>query len=404
MAAFNYVALNKHGKEQRGLIEADNSRHVRQLLREQQLIPLQVETPIAAKVSTDESPGKRQRKLKIAEVAAITRQLATLVQSGMPLAEALTAVAKQNESAKVSAVVAMVRTKVLEGYSLADSLADFPRSFSSLYCATVAAGEHAGHLDLVLNRLADYTESSHASVQKAKLALLYPVLLLIIAIAIVAGLMAFVVPDVVEVFIGQGQQLPALTRGLIALSDFVVAYGWLTVLLLLALVPLGRYLLQKPAIRLRFDQSLLRWPLFGRLARGNNSARYSGTLSILTSSGVPLVEAMKIAGEVLSNSYLKQAVQTATQQVQEGGSLHRSLEQCGYFPPIMIYMIASGEASGELDNMLARVAETQQRELDNLIATVIGIFEPAMLLFMGTAVLIIVVAILQPIFDLNTLL
>jgi general secretion pathway protein F len=405
MSAFSYTALDAAGKEQRGVLEADSRRHVRQLLREKSLIPLQVDTAVEKNKGPSLLSGKlRSPSLKVGDVAAITRQLATLVQSGMPLAEALNALAKQTENAKVKAIVSTVRSKVLEGHSLANSFSEFPRAFSELYCATVAAGEHAGHLDLVLNRLADYTENAHASWQKAKLALMYPILLLIIAVSIVAGLMAFVVPDVVEVFVGQGQELPALTKALIAASDYMVDYGLISFLALLALYPLSNYLLRNEQYRMRLHKSMLSWPLLGKLGRGSNTARYASTLSILTSSGVPLVEAMKIAGEVMSNIYLKEAVKAATQQVSEGGSLHKALEQCGYFPPIMVYMIASGEASGDLDQVLERVADNQQRELDNLIATLIGIFEPVMLLVMGASVLIIVVAILQPIFDLNTLL
>ncbi len=300
-------------------------------------------------------------------------------------------------------VVSSVRSRVMEGYSLADSLAEFPRAFPGLYRATVAAGEHAGHLDLVLNRLADYTERAHESRQKARLALIYPVILLVMSLTIVAGLMAFVVPDVVEVFVGQGQELPGLTRGLIATSDFIVHYGLYLIAALAAAVVGVQFALRREHIRLEWDRRLLRVPLIGRFSRGSNTARFASTLSILTSSGVPLVEAMNIAGQVLSNRWLQESVKVATQQVREGGSLHRALEQCGYFPPLMIHMIASGEASGDLDNMLERVSESQQRELDNLVATLIGIFEPAMLLFMGAAVLIIVVAILQPIFNLNQL-
>jgi len=405
MSAYSYTALDNSGKESKGVIEADNSRHVRQLLREQSLIPLNVSSVVTNKKESDQTISQPlvSPVLKVADVAAITRQLATLIQSGMPLSDALTAISRQTEKAKVKAIISSVRSRVLEGNSLADSLSEFPRSFSALYRATVAAGEYAGHLDLVLSRLADFTEKHYESWQKAKLALLYPILLLVISIAVVVGLMAFVVPDVVEVFAGQGQELPGLTRFLIGVSDFIVDYGWVLLILGFALIPFMRYCYSQPLLRMRFDRSLFHWPLVHRLARASNTARYSSTLSILTSSGVPLVEAMKIAGEVLSNQYLKNAVKAATQEVSEGGSLHRALEKCGQFPPMMIYMIASGEASGELDDMLERVAETQQRELDNLIATLISVFEPAMLLVMGSAVLIIVLAILQPIFDLNTL-
>ncbi len=406
MAAFSYAALDDSGKEQKGILEADSSRQVRQLLREQGLAPLRVDNAaVVAQPSTKERSSTRPSgpSLKVGELAAITRQLATLIQSGMPLEEALSAISQQSEKAKARSVVLAVRSKVTEGHSLADSMADYPKAFPTLYRATVSAGEHAGHLGLVLNRLADYTENAYASRQKAKLALLYPVLLFVMSVAIVSGLMAFVVPDVVEVFTGQGQELPALTRGLIALSDFVVDYGLLSLLIVAALVVAARYSLRNKDIQLQWHKYLLSMPLLGRLSRGNNTARYASTLSILSSSGVPLVDAMKIAHEVVDNSWLQQSVKDATQQVREGGSLHQSLAHCGYFPPIMIHMIASGEASGELDTMLERVAQNQQRELDNLVATLIGIFEPAMLLFMGAAVMIIVIAILQPIFDINQL-
>lgn len=404
MPAFAYAALDVRGREQKGLLEADSSRQARQLLREQGLTPLKLD----AAVASQQQPSRRGSiaagsSMKVSELALITRQLSTLLQSSMPLAEALAAITQQTESNRVRSIVSAVRSRVLEGHSLAGSLADFPRAFPELFRATVAAGEHAGQLDLVLSRLADYTERSHESRQKAQLALLYPVLLFFLSIAIVTGLMAFVVPDVVEVFIGQGQQLPFLTRALIVLSDVVVNYGVWILLLIIVLVAALRMALASEQWRRRYDRYLLRVPLLGKLSRGNNTARYASTLSILASSGVPLVDAMTIAAQVLSNSWLKERVTLATQQVREGTSLNQALQQSGCFPPMMIHMIASGEASGELATMLERVAQSQQRELDALVATLIGIFEPAMLLFMGAAVLTIVLAILQPIFELNQL-
>jgi general secretion pathway protein F len=282
-------------------------------------------------------------------------------------------------------------------------MGEFPAAFPNLYRATVAAGEHSGHLDLVLGRLADYSEAAHASRMKVMMALLYPSILLLVAIGIVAGLMTFVVPKVVDVIVGQGQELPALTRGLIALSYFITHWGFVALLAIIAAVFGLRHALRNDQLRLRWHRRLLRLPLFGRLARGSNTARFASTLSILTSSGVPLVDALGIGGAVLSNDWLKQAVVTATQQVREGGALHRTLEQSGYFPPMMISMIASGEMSGSLSTMLERVAQSQQREFDSIVATVLGIFEPVMLLVMGGAVLLIVIAILQPIFSLNQL-
>jgi general secretion pathway protein F len=407
MAAFSYAALDGSGIEQKGVIEADTSRQVRQILRDQGLAPLQV-VNTGAKINPKKSDEHKQLlsftpspSLKVAELAVITRQLATLIQSAMPLEEALTAISQQTESNKLRGIVLNVRSKVMEGHSLAHSMADYPKAFPKLFRATVAAGEHSGHLELVLNRLAEYTENAYESRQKTKLALLYPVILFVLSVAIVSGLMAFVVPDVVEVFIGQGQELPLLTRGLIGLSDFIVNYGVLLLILMIIATFIGRYALKSNAVKLRWHRLLLRLPMIGRFSRGSNTARYASTLSILTSSGVPLVDAMTIAAEVVENSVLQQAVHLAAQQVREGGSLHQALEQGGYFPPIMIHMIASGEASGELDTMLQRISDSQQKELDNLVSTLIGVFEPVMLVFMGGAVLIIVVAILQPIFDLN---
>ena len=403
MAAFTYIALDSAGKEQKGVLEADSSRQIRQQLRDKGYAPLKIQIAAESAGRVDRASGGSNASLSVADLALITRQIATLVQASMPLEESLSAVASQSESAKVRGIVLTVRAKVLEGHSLAESLADFPKAFPVLFRATVAAGEHAGHLDLVLNRLADYAEHSYAARQKAKLALLYPVILFVMAIAIVSGLMAFVVPDVVEVFVGQGQQLPVLTRGLITVSDFVVGYGWLVVIVCFLLFFAGKIALKNDAVKLQVDRRVLSLPLIGRVAKGSNSARFASTLTILTGSGVPLVDALGISAEVLANSWIKQSVILATQQVREGGSLHKALDQCGHFSPMMIHMVASGEMSGELDSMLSRVAEHQQKELDNLTATLIGIFEPAMLLFMGAAVLIIVVAILQPIFDINAL-
>lgn len=405
MAAFSYAALDADGREQRGVLEADSSRHVRQQLRDRGLAPLRIEPVMRQGSGAGQLRVRRVGgpSLSVAQLALVTRQLATLLQAAVPLEEALNAVSRQSEKQKVTNIMLSVRSRVMEGHALAAAMAEFPGAFPHLYRATVAAGEHSGHLDLVLSRLADYTESAHASRQRVMLALLYPVLLMVVAVLIVTGLMIFVVPDVVGVIADQGQELPLLTRSLIGLSSFVTQWGWLLALLIAIGAVLFRQGLQNEAVRIRWDRLLLRLPLVRRLSRGNNSARFTSTVSILISSGVPLVEALAIGGAVMPNHFLRQAVETATQQVREGASLHRSLEQCGYFPPMMIHMIASGEMSGELGRMLERVSESQQREFDNIVATILGIFEPVMLLVMGGAVLLIVVAILQPIFSLNQL-
>ncbi|MGB5324434.1 MAG: type II secretion system inner membrane protein GspF, partial [Pseudomonadales bacterium] len=341
--------------------------------------------------------------LKVADLALITRQLSTLVQAAIPLEEALGTVARQSEKARISGILSAVRARVLEGFTLADALGEFPQAFSGLYRSTVAAGESAGHLDAVLDKLADYTEASQASRQKVQMAMIYPFILFCMAIGVVSALMVFVVPDVVKVFNTQGAQLPAITRGLIAASDFLTERGVLLLLGIIAVFLLFKSALRKPAFRLSWDRRLLGFPLIGKLARGTNTAQFASTLSILTASGVPLVEALKIAGQVLENHWLRRLVGDATQQVQEGTSLNQALSNGGYFPPMMLHMIASGEQSGELDQMLDRTARAQQRDLESLIGVLLGILEPVMLLFMGVCVFVIVLAILLPIVNLNTI-
>lgn len=403
MSAFSYVAIDASGKQQKGVLEADSARQARQMLRDKGLTPIEVNTAVVREGAKSGGLGWFGPKLSGSELASVTRQLATLVEAGLPIADSLNVVAQQTEHPKSRSLLMSVRARVLEGHSLAHSMGEYPSAFPDMYRATVAAGEHSGHLDLVLEHLADYVESAQASRQRVQLAMLYPSILLIVAVMVVSGLMVYVVPDVVGVFIGQGQALPPLTQALIAVSDFVVKWGLVVVLAFVGGIAGLSYSLRNPDFRLTFDRHLLGLPLVGKISRGFNTARFSSTLSILTSSGVPLVDAMRIAGEVLSNAWLQAKLKDATRQVREGSSLKAALERSGYFPPMMIHMIGSGEASGSLDKMLARVAGSQQRSLDNLIAALLGLFEPIMLLFMGASVLVIVVAILQPIFNLNTL-
>lgn len=401
MPAYEYKALDARGKQKHGVVEADAPRAVRQQLRERGLTPLAVEP--AAEKQRRSSALSGRGSLNAADLALVTRQLATLIQSGIPIEQALSAASQQSTSPRIRSMLIAIRAKVMEGYTLADSLGEFPRAFPRLYRSTVAAGEHAGHLDLVLNRLADYTESRQEARQKIQLAAIYPIILSVVAIAIVVFLLTYVVPDIIEVFLKQGQDLPTLTVAMLAVSDFLADYGvYLFILLVLGLM-VFRYLLTKPGFRLRFHKRLLHLPLFSGMVRGVNTARYASTLSILTTSGVPLVEAMRIAGEVLSNDYLRQELRDAARKVSEGGSLHRSLDQTGYFPPMMLHMIASGEASGELDSMLERTARMQENTLQSKIAAIVGLFEPMMLLVMGVVVLIIVLAIMLPILNMSNL-
>ncbi len=405
MAAFEYIALNPRGREEKGVLEADSVRQVRQILRDKGLTPLGVNhtQEVKERKQLELFSTLFQPSLSVSDRALVTRQLATLIGAGLPVEAALLAVSKQSEKPVIQGMLLTVRSKVMEGFSLADSLGEYPRAFPSLHRATVAAGESAGHLDLVLNRLADFTETQQESASRIKQALVYPVILFILTLMILAGLLGYVVPDIVEVFADSEQELPALTKFIIASSDFVVDYG-LFILVIVVFSVIGiRRLLQVPGLKLRYDRRILGLPLFGKLARGTNTAQFASTLSILSSSGVPLVDAMRIAGEVLSNSWLQQNVNEATVKVSEGSSLSSALEQGGYFPPMMLHMIASGESSGELDDMLARVARHQQQDAEMLMSMLLSLFGPLMLVVMGGAVFVIVMAILLPIINLNQL-
>jgi general secretion pathway protein F len=402
LVAFHYAALDDTGKRCKGTVEAESSKQARQQIRDLGLAPLEVRATIASDMA-DSGTSASNIRLTISDLSLLTRQMATLIQAGLPIADALAAVSRQTEKHKVAAMVAALRNRVVEGHSLAFALAEFPRVFSPLYRATVAAGEQSGHLDQVMSRLADYIEATTAARQRVRLAMLYPAILTVVAILIVSGLMAYVVPDVIEVFINQGQTLPLLTRLLVSASNFVVSYGVFTVVIVIGLVSAFRWRLQNDDFRRRWHRWKLRIPVFRRLVRGMNTLHFSSTLSILVGSGIPLVEALAIAGKVLPNDHFREGVEESIREIREGSSLSAALERNGQFPPMMIHMIASGEASGELDSMLDRVAASQQTELDNLVSTLIGIFEPAMLLIMGGMVLGIVVAILQPLFSLNRL-
>jgi general secretion pathway protein F len=403
LAAFEYIALNDKGREEKGIFEADSSRQVRQMLRDKGLAPLSVTATKEEKASSNAFGNLFKPTLSIRELALVTRQLATLIAASLPIEEALLAVSKQSEKPKTKAMLIAVRSKVLEGFSLANSLAEYPRAFPELYRATVAAGESAGHLDLVLNRIADFTESQQESRSRVQQAMVYPVILFLLTVAILAGLLGYVVPDIVKVFADTGQDLPALTIFIIVLSDFVKDYGVFVVIALVALSFAARRALEVASIRLEFDRRLLHLPLIAKMSRGMNTAQFASTLSILSSSGVPLVEAMKIAGQVLSNTWLRLKVSEATIKVSEGSSLNAALEQSGYFPPIMLHMIASGESSGQLDDMLSRVSNSMQQDVELLLGVLLSLFGPFMLLLMGGAVFTIVMAILLPIINLNQL-
>jgi general secretion pathway protein F len=403
MGAFEYVALDPGGKEKKGVLEGDTARQVRQQLRDKGWMPVEVQE------TTERETGKRKRRIGLrrgvsaTDLALITRQLATLVRSGLPLEETLQAASQQTEKARLKSMLLAVRSRVMEGHTLATGLSDFPHVFPELYRTTVSAGEQSGHLDVVLERLADYTESRQQMQQKIQLALFYPVLLTLVAVGVVIGLMTYVVPQVVQVFENIGQELPVLTRSLIATSAFMRNYGLMLLLLLAGGGALASWILSKEGPKRRFHGFLLRLPLIGRLERGINAGRFARTFSIVTASGVPVLEGLRIASEVMSNVPMREAVEEATRKVREGASIHAALEKSGHFPPMTVHLIASGESSGKLEEMLERAATNQEREIETLIAALMGLFEPVLILVMGALVLIIVLAILLPIFNLNQL-
>lgn len=403
MPAFEYQALDARGKSNKGVLEADNARHARALLRDQKLTPVSVE--LASQQEKLLASGKQwfKRNISAAELALITRQLATLVEAALPIEGALLAVAEQCEKPRLKNMMMTVRSKVVEGYSLAEGLAEFPHVFDHLFRSMVAAGEKSGHLDQVLNRLADYTEQRQHMRSQILQALLYPIILTGFAITVIAILLAAVVPQIVGQFEHMGQTLPGTTLFLIAASDCLRAYGIVVLLALLLGVVMFKRALLKPAVRFRWDSWILRSRVLGKVTKGLNTARFARTLSILNASAVPLLEAMRISADVLSNTYMKQAVTDATARVREGTSLRNALDQTKLFPPMMLHMIASGEKSGQLDSMLERAANTQDREFETLVSVSLKVFEPVLVAVMAGMVLFIVMAILQPILALNNM-
>ena len=401
MAAFEYIALDARGRERKGVLEGDAARQVRQQLREQGLTPISVEGVRVREARTRKALF--QRGISPTDLALITRQWATLVRSGLPVDEALMTVSKQTEKPRLKSMMASVRSRVLEGHTLAVALGDFPHVFSDLFRSTVAAGEQSGHLDVVLERLADYTEARQQLSQKMMLALIYPTLLTLVAVAVVILLLTFVVPQVVQVFDNIGQDLPPLTRGLIASSEFLQSYGLAIFLVLVVVGVAFAYLMRIHRFKYAFHSLLLKTPLIARLVRGMDTARFARTLSILVASGVPVLEGMRISATVMNNLPMRESVEDAARRVREGSGIHSALESCGYFPPMTVHLIASGESSGNLEEMLERAASGQEREMETLISGLMGLFEPILILAMGGIVLVIVLAILLPIFDLNQL-
>lgn len=412
MAAYRYAAADASGKETTGVLEADSARAARQLLRGRGLLPLTVE-PVVSEAQKQALSLALGRRLSQTELAVITRQLASLLGAALPVADALTVMVEQSEKQSVRELMAAIRTDVLGGSSLSKALARHPRQFPDIYRALIAAGEESGKLGSVLQSLADYIEERAKLKQKITLAFVYPAIVTFVALAVVIGLLTYVVPQVVQVFANTKQALPLLTRALITTSDFVRGYGWIVA----ALAAVGAFLVNRAlrveAVRMRWHQRILRLPVAGVLARSINTARFASTLSILVGSGVPMLRALQAAGETLTNLAMRARVIAATQRVREGFSLAKALRadaeeerRAGHmklFPPVLIHLIASGEATGKLPEMLARAADIHAREAERRALFFTSLLEPALILTMGVIVMLIVLAVLLPIIEINQL-
>ena len=401
MAAFEYQAVDSDGKTQKGLIEADTARQARQQLRGMSLMPLQVD-----EVSSREAAGGQRRsrdKLNVPTLSLITRQLATLISAGQPIESAYHAVSRQTPKPAAKRVLLAVRARVLEGHSLSEALREFPRIFDSMYCASVHAGEQSGLLDIVMERLADHMEARQDLQRRTGQALIYPILLSVVAFALVALLLTFVVPKIVQVFEGFDQELPMVTTWLIALSDFFKNYGVALIISVIVGMVIYSQLVKLPKFRHLRDRFYLRLPYISYLVRLSNTARYTRTMSILVSSGVTALDSMHISAEVINSQPMKEAVMKAADRVREGEHISVALENTGYFSPLVLQLVQNGETSGKLGDMLERSARAEENEFAGVTALFIGLFEPAMILLMGVVVMFIVVAILIPIFDMNEL-
>lgn len=402
MGAYAYKALDENGKLVKGILEGDSERHVRGQLRQKHLKPVEVGSS-ADKQEAGSSRSLFKTRINQSDLAMLTRQLSTLINSNMPLDEVLTATAQQSRKPKIKTLMLQVRSRVVEGHSLAYALGDFPHVFNEMYRSMVKAGEHAGFLGRVMESLAEYTEDRQHTQQDLSGAMIYPIILVVLAVTVITLLMTFVVPELVGMFAHTNAQLPLPTRIVIVLSDFFSTFWWLLVVAIVLAVAGFKYYVKDEGRRRVWHRFLLRVPFISGVIASMDSARFASTLSILASSGVPLLEGLRIAGEVLSNLELREASKDVANIVQEGGSLSRALEQAKVFPPMMVHMVASGEASGELEHMLARSATNQERELKMVLGNLMQILEPMMIVVMAVIVCFIVFAILLPIIEMNNL-
>lgn len=400
MAAYNFIALETDGKEKKGIVDADSAKQARQQLREQGLLPIDVFEITGDKKIKSRFTFSRQH-INSNDLALLTRQLATLLAAGMPIEECLQGVAEQTEKASIKSLIYGVRSRVLEGHSLANAMSQFPNAFPELYCATIGAGEQTGRLDIVLNRLADYSESQQAIRSKIQQALIYPALMTFVSIAIVTFLLTFVVPKIIGVFSSTGQALPDATLILVAISSNIKNYGLYYFIAMVIFIFSFNRSLKRHDIRKRWHQFLLKLPILGHSIKTINTARYARTFGILSAAGVPILEAMRVSSTLVNNIPLHEAITAAGARVGEGAPINFALKQSRCFSPMTVHLIASGESSSRLEEMLGRAADNQDNEVRRLIETGLTLFEPMIILIMGAVVLFIVLAILLPIFQMD---
>lgn len=401
MASFDYVAVDGAGRTITGAVTAVDETQARAVLDRRRLVPLQV-SAVRRTDRTDRASAVGGRRLGGRALALTTRQLATLI-SVSPIEEALRTLAAQEESPRLQAILSGVHGRVLEGRRLSDAMAAQGSAFPPLYRAMVSAGESSGALQPILERLADGLEREEQVRGKVITALVYPIVLAIVALGVVAALMTFVVPKVVEQFDSMGQTLPLLTRIVIALSDAMRLGGWAALLVLVCLIAAAGLALRNPAVRLRADTALLGLPLIGRLIRDLHGARMARTLATMTAAGLPVLEGLTITASTIENRRLRRATETMADAVREGGGLSAAMRRADVFPPILVTMTQSGEASGKLEPMLERAADYLEREFSTFTAVMLSLLEPAIIVVMGGVVALIVLSILLPILQINTL-
>lgn len=400
MAVFDYVAADAKGRTVTGAVTATDEAAARAQLERRRLLTLQLAPSRGGAASATETQGRA--KLGGKQLTLVTRQLATLI-AVTPLEEALRTIALQAERPNVKRVLNGVHAGVLEGYRLSEAMRRQGAAFPPLYRAMVAAGEGSGALSSILSRLADLLEREQQVKGKVLTALIYPIVLAVVALGVITALMTLVVPKVVEQFESMNQGLPLLTRMVIGLSDFMIGWGWLVVLLIALGVAGGAAALRDPANRLAFDGWLLKAPVTGRLTRDLHAARMARTLSTLIASGVPVLEGLTITARTVPNRRLRQATETMAEAVREGGALSAAMRRADVFPPILVHMTASGEGSGRLEPMMERAAEYLEREFETFTAVMLSLLEPAIIVVMGGVVAMIVLSILLPILQINTL-